>query len=63
MKSFNEYFESKQLAQEERERAIAEERKKAEVQEEQREAGWNEFTTKQNVVEAYIEWITRSTKR
>ena len=59
MKSFNEYFEKKQLAEEERERAIVEEKRKVAIQEEQREVGWDEFTGNQNIAEAYVDWITR----
>ena len=63
MKSFHEYHESKQLAQQERERAIVEEKRKKEIAVEQQEAGWDEFTGKQDVVEAYVDWITRNSKR
>jgi len=63
MKSFHEYHEGKQLAQQERERAIVEKKRKKEIEEESREAGWDEFTGKQDVVEAYVDWITRKSKR
>ena len=63
MKSFHEYHESKQLAQQERENAIVEEKRKKEIALEQKEAGWDEFTGKQDVVEAYVDWITRNNRR
>ena len=63
MKSFHEYHESKQLAQQERENAIVEEKRKKEIALEQKEAGWDEFTGKQDMVEAYVDWITRNNRR
>ena len=63
MKSFNDYFESKRLAQQERENAIVEEKRKKEIALEQQEAGWDEFTGNQHVVEAYVDWITRNNRR
>ena len=63
MKSFHEYHESKQLAQQERERAIIEENRKKEIALEQKEAGWNEFTGNQDMVETYLKWATGNSKR
>jgi hypothetical protein len=62
MKSFNDYFESKQLAQQERENAIAEQKRKKKLAEESQVVGWDSFTGKQNVVEEYVEWITRNSR-
>jgi hypothetical protein len=63
MKSFNEYFENKQLVEERREVSIIEDKKKKKIAIEQQEAGWNEFTGNQNIVEAYVDWITRDNRR
>jgi len=62
MKSFNDYFESKQLAQEECERNIVEQKRKKKLAEESQVVGWDSFTGKQNVVEEYVEWITRNSR-
>ena len=59
MKSFNEYFESKKLAQEERENSIVEQKRKKQIVEEQRDAGWESFEGNQSAVDMYVDWITR----
>ena len=62
MKSFNEYFESKKLAEEKRERDIVEEKRKKEIVEEQQDAGWESFEGNQSAVDMYVEWITRRSR-
>ena len=59
MKSFNEYFESKQIAHEEQERSVVEQKRKKQIVEEQRDAGWESFEGNQSAVDMYVDWITR----
>ena len=59
MKSFNEYFESKQIAQEEQERSVVEQKRKKQIAEEQQDAGWESFEANQSAVDMYVDWITR----
>ena len=62
MKSFNEYFESKQIAQEEQERSVVEQKRKKQIAEEQEYVGWESFEANQSAVDMYVEWITRRSR-
>ena len=62
MKSFNEYFESKQLAEEKRERDIVENKRKVELEEETYPSGWGIFEGNQSAVDMYVDWITKRNK-
>ncbi len=62
MKSFNEYFESKKLAEEKRERDIVEKKRKAKLEEETSSSGWEVFEGNQSAVDMYVDWITRNNR-
>jgi len=59
MKSFNQYFEDKQLAEDQLQNAIIEKENKRKIEEETSPAGWDEFTGDQKATDTFIEWVTR----
>jgi len=59
MRSFNQYFEDKQLAEEKRERDVVEKKKKAKLEEETNPSGWGTFEGNQSAVDMYVDWATK----
>ena len=59
MKSFNEYFENKKLAEEKYEHDIVEKKRKVELEEETCPGGWDTFVGNQSAVDMYVDWATK----
>ena len=60
MRSFNQYFEDKQLAEEKRERDIVEKKRKAKLEEETHPSGWGIFKGNPEITNTFIKWVTRN---
>jgi len=60
MKSFNQYFEDKQLVEKQLQNAIVEEENKKKTKEENSPAGWDTFEGNQTAVDMYVRWITKN---
>ena len=58
MKSFNQYFEDKQLAEDQLQNAIVDEENKKKIKEETSPAGWGEFADNPEVTDTFIKWVT-----